>query len=122
MASLLAGCTGDDCVSGLDPDCTPAYPPTFEDIHQRTLTQSCAIAGGACHATAGRQGGLALEDLDEAYRMLVDEQRVIPNDAACSLVVMRIEADDSRQMPPGTPLRAAERCAIETWIRNGAER
>lgn len=109
-------------MSGLDPDCTPAYTPTFEEIHRRTLTQSCAIAGRSCHATAGNQGGMALEDLDAAYRALVDDGRVIPNDAACSLLVMRIEASDERLMPPSDPLRAPERCAIETWIRQGAAR
>ncbi|MEQ8277598.1 MAG: c-type cytochrome domain-containing protein [Deltaproteobacteria bacterium] len=123
LAWLAAACNGGgDCVSDLDPDCTPAFTPTFEEIHRRTLTQSCAIAGASCHATAGSQGGLALEDIDVAYRALVDDGRVIANDAACSLMVMRIEADDGTVMPPANPLRAAERCAIATWIREGAQR
>ncbi len=118
----LTSCSGDDCVSNLDPDCTPAYTPNFEEIHRRTLVQSCAVAGRSCHATAGAQGGMALEDIDVAYRALVDDGRVIPEDAACSLVVMRIEANDDRLMPPSNPLRESERCAIETWIRQGAPR
>ena len=43
--------------------------------------------------------------------------------AAHELIKVRIESDDSDfQMPPGSPLGAAERCAIIQWVEAGAER
>jgi hypothetical protein len=117
----LAGCSGGDCVE-LDGDCTPAYPATFANVHQRTLVPSCAVSGASCHATAGAQGGLALENLDDAFSGLVGDGRVLANDAACSLVMQRLSATGSDQMPPGAPLSESQRCAIAKWISEGAQR
>jgi hypothetical protein len=118
---LAAACSDDECVE-VDPNCTPLYEPTFENVFNNTLLPKCGVSGGACHGDAGRQNGLGLVEIDEAYDLLL-ESRVIPNDPSCSLIVRRIESDDpSFAMPPGAPLSAQERCAIEKWIANGAPR
>ena len=114
-----------ECVADLDPSaCSPLYSPTFDDVFTRTLTKTCALSGGACHAAEGDAGGLSFESADAAYEHLTGgtKPRVIAGDAACSLITVRIEAKDDRIMPPGSPLSEAERCAIEQWIENGATR
>ena len=119
-----AGCSSDDdaCVQ-VDPSCTPLYEPTFTNVFERTLVPTCGVEGSACHSADGAQNGLIFEDVDEAYRLLVDDGRVIPFDPSCSELGRRIATTDPRQvMPPGGRLAAAERCAILTWMANGAQR
>ena len=132
LATLLSasGCgqpaPSGECVSGLDvATCSPLYPPTFDDVYERTLAKTCALSGASCHAAEGQAGGLSFESADAAYDHLTggEEPRVIAGDAACSPLVERIEAtDEARVMPPGSPLSDAERCAVEQWIENGAKR
>lgn len=131
LLGAALGCAGDtDCVEGLPADCAPEYPATFEQVHARTLAPSCAVAGGACHAADGKQGGLDLSDVEGAFLALTQAPatsasgaRVVPGDAACSLLVRRIEsARLDEVMPPGAPLREGVRCAIRTWIDEGAPR
>ena len=115
------------CVPDLNLGCSPLYPASFDQIYSRTLHKTCAASGSACHATAGNQGGLAFDDPDTAYALLLGTQggraRVIAKDPACSVLVERLELPSPKQqMPPGNPLSAAERCAIEQWIENGAVR
>jgi hypothetical protein len=133
MASVL-GCSSPDppppatsCVANLPASCTPLYAPTFDQLYTRTLHPTCAQSGGACHASAGAQGGLVFEDADASYALLLGQKdgrvRVKPNDPACSLLVEHLESSDPSQvMPPGGMLSAAERCDFEQWIRNGAKR
>jgi hypothetical protein len=131
-ACLLAlGCStpapASTCVQGLDLTCSPLYSPTFDQVYARTLHPTCAQSGASCHSAEGKQGGLDFDDPDRAYSLLLGEgggkARVVAGDAACSLLVERIEsADKKSQMPPGSPLSAAERCALEQWIENGAKR
>lgn len=121
-----ASCSDDgggnsSCVLALEPDCTPLYEPTFDAIFTRTIEPTCAVAGGACHSPSAGRGGISFGSADEAYSELVGEGRVAPGDPGCSLVVRRI-AGQRGFMPPGMPLSSAERCAIETWITNGALR
>lgn len=114
-----------ECVTDLNvAACSPLYAPTFDNIYDRTLAKTCALSGGSCHAAEGQAGGLSFESIDAAYDHLTtgEPPRVIAGDAACSLFVERIEATDDRVMPPGSPLSEAERCAVEQWIENGAQR
>lgn len=100
----------------------PLYDPTFENVFDNTLKPSCGTGGTACHAPEGAQAGLVLADVDAAHAALL-EGRVEPGDAACSLMMQRLESDDPGfQMPPGRKLRDAERCAIQRWIEGGATR
>lgn len=126
MVVACVGCGPDgeemECAD-VPADCSPQYEPTFDNIHSRTLSGSCALTGGACHANAGGQGGLQLENSSTAYESLTAEGRVVPGDAACSLIVRRLYSDDAaEQMPPGKPLSRGERCAIVQWIDDGAPR
>jgi len=111
------------CVD-LETDCALLYQPTFSEIYRRTLLPTCAEEGTACHSSAGRRAGLVLEGEDTAYAELLDpsDPRVVPGDAECSLIMVRLEHPGSSVMPPGGPLSAAERCTIATWIRGGALR
>ncbi len=64
-----------------------------------------------------------LDEIDAAWSALVDDGRVLPGDAACSLLITRLEADDpAAAMPPGSPLSEAERCAVRQWVDDGAPR
>ncbi len=118
-----SGCNGGDleCVEAQPEDCQPLYQPTFDEVFTRTIEPKCAVSGGACHSAEGAKGGLRLHTADAAYEQLVGAERVIPGDRSCSLMAIRIEGGGG-VMPPGTPLSEAERCAVETWIRDGAKR
>ncbi len=132
LALLVAGgcSTGVECVEDLPEDCLPEYPATFEDIHARTLVPSCAVAGAACHASQGKQGGLDLSEIESAYLALTEQEgqatsgpRVLKNDAACSPMIVRLHSTQVDQvMPPGAPLREGVRCAVRNWIAQGALR
>ncbi len=109
------------CVT-LDENCSLLYQPIFSEIHRRTLSVTCAEPGTSCHSNEGHRAGLALEDIDEAYSLLLDpdDPRVVPGDPECSLIMVRLEHPGSSVMPPGDPLPENERCTIATWIRDGA--
>lgn len=122
----LAAC-GDDapppvCIT-VDRSCTPAYEPTFDNLFQMTFSRSCALAGTSCHAAAGHQAGLVLEDEDTAYRLLLEHGRAVAGKPECSLVARRILSTDREfMMPPGLPLAPGEQCAIIQWMVRGASR
>jgi hypothetical protein len=119
----LAGCSGGDgeCVE-LDASCAPLYDPTFQNVFDNTLKPTCGLPGRSCHATEGRKGGLIFDEVGEAHQLLLDG-RVEASNPGCSLIMRRLESDDpGYQMPPRSPLSAAERCSIQKWIANGAVR
>jgi hypothetical protein len=122
---LLWGC-GDDAKSPScrpdeeRPSCDPLYAPTFDQLFQRRLKPTCAAAGGSCHASEGAQGGLVLEDADQAFEGL--QMRVAPGNPSCSLLMDRLDATGALVMPPGDPLSESERCAFRLWIYDGASR
>lgn len=125
-AACVLACSGcdDDCVA-VDTSCTPLYEPTFDNVYTNTLAVSCAVGNGTCHTADGASvaGGMAFDSADEAYAALAGSaERVVAGDAACSLLVARVEATGSDGMPPGSPLAEAERCAIVRWVANGAAR
>ena len=119
----LMGCGGGEvCVEEIDLACTPLYEPTFDEVYNNTLKPTCGIAGSSCHAPEGNKGGFTFDDPDDSYEQLV-ESAVLPGDAACSVLITRLEAEDPVDaMPPGQSLAEAERCAIRQWVENGAER
>lgn len=106
--------------------CTPLYQPSFDRVFAETLEPRCAVSGGACHGQAGASGaggGLVLSDMAGTHATLVDEGFVVPGDAACSALMVRLDTDDpGLLMPPGSqPLDEAERCAVAQWIEAGAQ-
>lgn len=130
LCSVVAfACGGDDddgatCVADLPATCTPSINPTFAEIHQKVLVQSCGVsgAGSSCHG-AGRQGGLGFSTIDGAYDDLL-RSVVTPGDAACSKLVERLETSDvGKRMPLAAgQLPEGLRCAVRMWIDAGAKR
>ena len=129
----IAACGSDEpnvklCADLRPSGCTPQYEPTFDNVFHRTLVPSCALGGRSCHSTEGAQGGIAFDDIDQSYALLVGENpsgapRVNREDPACGELVRRIESTDaSLRMPPGPGLSEEEKCAIELWIIQGANR
>jgi Planctomycete cytochrome C len=124
-AVASSGCGGDDpprCVT-VDAACTPRYQPTFANVYTNTLKDSCGSQSVACHSAAGRKGGLSMETAEIAFEQLTaaGTGRVVAGDPACSETVVRLHGSDEEYlMPPGAPLPAADRCAIEQWIAAGA--
>ena len=134
LSPFLGGCSGGgssgfDCVQDLDLSCSPqSDPPTFQAVFDDTLHPTCASGKGTCHTADVQMGGLVFEDIDQSYDLLLGNvdgrARVMPGDPSCSLIVERLEADTpTKRMPPASePLPAAERCTIEQWIAQGAQR
>jgi hypothetical protein len=131
---LAAGCgsKGDDtpaCVTNLPKTCMPLYdPPTFSTIYAKILHPTCAEGIATCHTSDGAKAGLVFENEDDAYALLLGQRggraRVLPNDPACSLIIIRTASTDPNfRMPPGNvPLPAEELCDIQLWIAQGAPR
>jgi hypothetical protein len=106
------------------PSCTPLYEPTYANVFDKTLKPTCAKSGVSCHASTGRQGGLAFDDADESHKLLLETtQAVRAGDPACSALVGRIVASDGKvRMPPGRSLEPSEQCSVIQWIASGAKR
>ena len=120
-----AGMNGGACLPALELDCTPRYPPTFDNIYGRLIGDTCAVS--TCHGPGGNAGNLTFGDADAVYATLLNERRaerlVVPGDPECSLLMKRLEsADINFVMPPRSQLTPNERCAIRQWIAQGAER
>jgi hypothetical protein len=129
VALVVGGCGGDDppleCNTQVSAACAPLYPPTFENVYSMTLEPHCGAGARSCHSDSGMKGGMTFDTIDSAYAGLLEpgHDRVIPGDPACSVMIIRTHAPESSiQMPPGSPLPAAELCALVQWVANGAER
>ena len=122
LGGVATGCgTESEECAVVQKACNPIYQPVFDEVFARTIQGSCAVGGSACHSGANAKAGLRMDEPDETYRLLVEEGRVLPGDASCSVLSKRL-AGIGEVMPPGAPLPAGERCAIEQWIANGAKR
>lgn len=104
--------------------CAPLYEPSYANVFAKTLQPTCAKSGVSCHASTGKQGGVAFDDADVAYTQLLETtQAVRAGDPACSAIVARVVATDGNvRMPPGRSIDPGEQCAIIQWIANGARR
>lgn len=117
---VLPACGSPPCVD-VSTECDPLYAPTFDNIHSRTLVESCATS--TCHGGDSPVRGLDLTDADSAYDALVGDGLVEPGEVGCSELVARVDAESSGAlMPPGKQLPEAARCAIRQWIEAGAPR
>ncbi len=119
-----AGCSDDPpaCIA-LAATCQPLYPPTFENVYNNTIAKKCGGDSASCHSVEGMHGGLVLADRATAFTALTTagSRRAVAGDAACSGMIVRINSiGHDWSMPPESPLGAAERCAIEQWVQNGA--
>ena len=107
-------------------DCTPLYEPTFDNVYANTVTRSCGVGAGSCHGPNSTTG-IDFTTIEATYELLLGfgEQPayVLPGDANCSQLMIRIDQPDPLDtMPPGMPLDASERCAVRQWIDQGAQR
>jgi hypothetical protein len=128
----VVACGGDDDSDGvltcaeINPQCTPAFDPTWDNVHRFVISKSCAAEGPGCHGSQGKQGGLDMSSQMAAYEGLVNgvggKPRVMKGDASCSVLTERIETDDANKRMPklGQKLPDGDRCAIEKWIAAGA--
>ena len=118
----------EECIDSVPPaGCAPPYPPDFHHVYQNTLIPGCASGGGACHELEAARGALGFGDENATHQTLVSpasgRPTVIPGDANCSLLTVRMETSDpTLLMPPGYQLSTAERCAVAEWVRAGAPR
>jgi hypothetical protein len=136
-ATFLGGCEDDDgggddgdgvpaCVERDAAACTPLYEPTWERVFTETIQPRCGVTGAACHGepgAGGAGGGLVIGDMAATHATLMAEGFVVPGDAACSAMMVRLDIDDDTlRMPPGSSaLPEGERCAVAQWIAGGAE-
>lgn len=118
-----------ECVA-LPASCSPAISTDYNTIYKSVLGQRCGSSPGTmgCHADGDSPSGLTLSEPDTAYNALLGlgapQSRVTPGDPSCSLLMERISSNDAaKRMPLGqAPLSDGVRCAIQTWIREGAIR
>jgi hypothetical protein len=116
-----AGCGSDpppSCVT-VDTSCAPLYAPTFDNIYTMTLRETCG-SQLSCHSAQGQAGGMSFQDEQHAFDALRDG-RVAAGDPGCSKLIVRTDSPGaSYQMPPGSPLNDAARCALIQWVQAGA--
>jgi hypothetical protein len=117
LTASATGCPGTRCVD-VPVDCTPQYEPTFDAVWTHTLSGSCALSG--CHGGTSASGGLSMGTTAEQAYDALSAGYVAPGDAACSVLVDHLEPGGLGDMPPGTTLSEEERCAVRTWIDEGA--
>ena len=92
--------------------------PTYSSIRANILVNRCIL----CHSPGGSAKQVPLvtfEDLLDSPRELV-----LPGNADESGLVLAIERDDEKRMPPpmtGPALSEAERLVIRDWISKGAK-
>jgi hypothetical protein len=135
LAAVLLGpaCDGGDDEGGDAPSCIerdastcmPLYEPSWERVFTETIAPRCGTPGSACHGQAsamGAGGGLVVSDMAATRAALLDGGFVVPGDASCSEVMVRLDIDDAAlRMPPGSQaLDEPERCAVARWIADGA--
>ena len=121
----LAGCPSSsppDCIT-VDTACAPLYAPTFDNVYTMTLQPDCGASRGSCHSATGHKGGLSFETGRCRLSGARHRRRVTPGDPGCSLMIVRTNSPgENYQMPPGSPLIEAERCALIQWVAAGAPR
>lgn len=123
LVGFLAGCPSEPppaCIT-VDTSCAPGYVPTFTNVYQNTLQQSCGSTRSSCHSAAGHAGGMSFADQQTAYDNLMMNGRVKAGDPGCSKLIVRTSSPGADyQMPPGDPLEAPARCALIQWVQQGA--
>lgn len=106
--------------------CTALYPATYDQVWTQTLSNGCGQQGSACHTQDGSGGalnGLVFVDAQASWDHMMAEELVVPGDALCSPLFVRLASEDPEiRMPPGTNgLAPTAVCSIGTWIADGAQ-
>lgn len=108
-ASVAMACTGDPS----------DRPTTWSYLHAAIVAPNCATS--SCHSAVAQAADVRLDDPDTAYDVLVARQFVIPGDPGSTLLLL-LEGDERRRMPPDAPLPAADIDLVRAWIEAGAPR
>jgi hypothetical protein len=132
LALAAVGCGGGSSEPGLErcvtlPEmCTPSFNTDYDTVYKNLLGARCGTASGVpnCHGSDGNAGGLTLANADAAHAALIADGLVIPGDAACSPLMVRLATDNAdKRMPRGEgKLPDGIRCAVQRWIEAGAVR
>jgi len=130
LVLALAGCPANPppaCIT-VDLTCAPGYQPTFDNVYANTIVPKCSMTS-SCHSAAGHQANLDLAgDEASAHAALMamssidpSRARVVPGNAACSLMIVRTDSPGTDyQMPKGDALSKEESCALIQWVQAGA--
>jgi len=106
---LVAGCAGDPA----------SRPATWSYLHAAIIAPNCATS--SCHSQRAATAGVVLDDPDTAYQTLIDRQYVLPGDDGSTLLLL-LDGDERRRMPPDAPLPAADIDLVRRWIEEGAKK
>jgi hypothetical protein len=128
-ALALAGCPGSEeqppmCITNIDTGCAPLYTPTFTNVYNMTIKNSCGSTLSSCHSAAGapNAGGLNLSTEQAAFDGL-SLGRVKAGDPACSELIVRTHSPGKDyEMPPDSVLSEPTKCALVQWVQMGAMR
>jgi Planctomycete cytochrome C len=118
-----AGCSDDvqPACTAVSISCQPLYVPTFANVYANTIAVRCGGDASSCHADSSRSGLSFATKAASHGALLLNADRVVPGDASCSGMIVRVFSEGHDwSMPPGAPLAAAERCALAQWVQNGA--
>jgi len=88
----------------------------FENEIRPLLAKNCL----GCHGIKKREAGLRLDQLQGHLDGGDSGPAVIPGDVDNSLLIQAIRREDGLEMPPNTPLDAAQIAVLEHWIKLGA--
>ncbi|MGB7295849.1 MAG: hypothetical protein WBC70_09705 [Candidatus Aminicenantales bacterium] len=127
LAVLFSSGCGGDSSTTTEPPPTVKEDPSFAADIQSIFNKNCVSSG--CH-NASASGGLVLLQ-GQAYANLINvastqepgKTRVIPNDAANSYIVIKLEGRQTNgsRMPLGGTLDANSIQNIKNWIDKGAK-
>jgi hypothetical protein len=94
-------------------------PATWSYLHAAIIEPNCATS--SCHSSLAAIAGITLDDPGDAYQQLIARRFVVPGDPSSTLMLL-LEGDERRRMPPDAPLPAADIDLVGTWIEAGASR
>jgi uncharacterized membrane protein len=120
LSAWIASGAPNNNVPGPGPDPTPQPPvlaPEFESLKANIFVPRCI----SCHSVSGSVSHIPL--LTKSDFLDSPRELVIPGNADESGVVLFVERDDEKRMPPpetGSGLTAEEKRVLREWIQNGA--
>ncbi len=122
LLSFILGFTAEvDAETKTTPAKSPSQSPVdFTQEIQPLLAKHCY----SCHGPDVQEGGLRLDQSDEAFKKLESEATaIVPRHPEQSELIARISPrDDGLQMPPeGEQLKPAQVELLKNWISQGAE-
>lgn len=93
-------------------------PATWSYISTAIVQPSCATA--LCHSAIAQRSGVRLDKVDTGYDSLVTRNFVVPGSPEQSSLILLLEGQGTRRMPPDFPLASDDIDLISKWITGGA--